>query len=129
MKAVNQLRLHGNPAASIAAGQYLSAFNRRRNLLAETTAKTDGLARLEGAIRRARRVVVFTQTVRAAELAAAELVDLGIEAEVVHGVIDASERRATLARFTRGAVRTIVAPQGRRGLSSSKNLPKSAVTK
>jgi superfamily II DNA or RNA helicase len=111
MKAVNRLRLHGSKREGIAAGQYLSAFNRRRELLAETMAKYDGLAKLEDAIRSARRVIVFTQTVRAAELAASELVDLGVDAQVLHGALERDERREVLARFARGHLHTIVAPQ------------------
>lgn len=111
MKAVNRLRLDGGKREGIAAGQYLAAFNRRRELLAETTAKYDGLARLEDAIRHARRVVVFTQTVRAAERAAEELVDLGIDAQVLHGAQERDERRDVLDRFGRGRLHTIVAPQ------------------
>ena len=111
MKAVNQLRVHGAKHEAIAAGQYLSVFNRRRELLAETAAKYEGLGKLEGAIRRARRVLLFTQTVRAAELAVAELVDLGIDAQALHGALDGEERRELLARFTRGHLHAMAAPQ------------------
>ena len=93
------------------AGQYLSPFNRRRELLAEREAKYEGLSKLEGAVRSARRVIIFTQTVRAAELATAELVDLGIDAQALHSALDMVERREVLARFARGHLHTIVAPQ------------------
>ncbi len=111
MKAVNRLRLDGAKHEAIAAGQYLSPFNRRRELLAETEAKYEGLSKLEGAVRSARRVIIFTQTVRAAELATAELVDLGIDAQALHSSLDMVERREVLARFARGHLHTIVAPQ------------------
>ncbi len=111
MKAVNRLRLDGTRLQAIAAGRYLSAFNRRRELLAETNAKLEGLCKLEGAVGGARRVIVFTQTVRAAELAAAELVDLGIDAQALHSRLGTVERREVLERFARGHLHTIVAPQ------------------
>jgi RNA polymerase primary sigma factor len=111
MKAVNRLRLHGDMREAIAAGRYLSVFNRRRALLAETAAKYDALGTLAGALAKARRVIVFTQTVRAAELAAAELVDLGIDAQPLHSALGTMERRAVLNRFARGHLHTIVAPQ------------------
>ena len=107
----NELRLDGAKHEAIAAGQYLSPFNRRRELLAETEAKYEGLSKLEGAVRSARRVIIFTQTVRAAELATAELVDLGIDAQALHSALDMVERREVLARFARGHLHTIVAPQ------------------
>ena len=111
MKAVNRLRCEGAKHEAIAAGQYLSPFNRRRELLAETEAKYEGLSKLEGAVRSARRVIIFTQTVHAAELATAELVDLGIDAQALHSALDMVERREVLARFARGHLHAIVAPQ------------------
>jgi RNA polymerase primary sigma factor len=111
MKAVNRLRLHGDLREAIAAGRYLSVFNRRRALLAETNAKVEGLGKLADALARARRVIVFTQTVRAAELAAAELVDVGIDAQPLHSAMGTIERRAVLSRFAHGHLHTIIAPQ------------------
>ena len=111
IKAVNRLRIHGDARQAIAAGRYLSVFNRRRALLAETKAKYEALAKLEDALVEAKRVIVFTQTVRAAELAAAELVDIGIDAEPLHSALDSVERRAVLDRFAHGHLHTIVAPQ------------------
>jgi len=111
MRAVNRLRLDGGKREGIAAGQYLAAFNRRRELLAETPAKYLGLAKLEAAVRGARHTIVFTQTLSAARLAAAELVDLGLDAEVLHGALERTARRDVLERFAGGRLRTVVAPQ------------------
>ena len=111
MARVEELRHHGTRSQSIAGGRYLSAFNRRRELLAETRAKAHGLAKLEGAFGAAARVIVFTQTLRASERAVAELVDLGVDAQLLHGRQDSAARGEVLARFAKGHLHTIVAPQ------------------
>ena len=111
IKAVNNLRSRGNKLEAIAAGRYLSAFNRRRSLLAETSAKLDGLAALLPAFGAARRAIVFTQTVAAAQRVRAELVDLGVDAENLHSLMDAEARRDVMRRYREAKLHTIVAPQ------------------
>ena len=86
-------------------------FNRRRSLLAETSAKLDGLAALLPAFGAARRAIVFTQTVAAAERVRAELVDLGVDAENLHSLMDAEARRDVMRRYREAKLHTIVAPQ------------------
>jgi superfamily II DNA or RNA helicase len=111
IKAVNELSVHGNKRESIAAGQYLSVFNRRKALLAETEAKIDALARLEQVICESSRVIIFTQTVAATMRVHEELVDLGVDADCLHSRMDAASRRDVLARFKNGQLHAIVAPQ------------------
>ncbi len=111
MRAINRLRTRGSKREAIAAGRYLSVFNRRRALMAETGAKFEALAKLEETLAGARRAIVFTQTVRSAERTAAELLDLGFDARALHSGLDRDTRRSLLLRFAGGGLHTIVAPQ------------------
>ncbi len=111
MKGVSRLSQSTLKHEAIAAGRYLSLFSQRRALLAATRAKLEMLVALEPAIRRSQRAMVFTQTVAAAKQAADELVDLGLDADALHSGLARDERRELLARFARGALHTIVAPQ------------------
>lgn len=112
LAAVSRLARSGDddePAR--AAREYLRAMQDRRALLAETPAKTDALAGLVPAIGAADRAIVFTQSIAAAERAAATLGAAGLVAEAIHSGQPTDLRRAGLARFAAGEARVVIAPQ------------------
>lgn len=84
MLQVNQLKTAGNRREGMAAGRYLSAFNKRRELLAETQAKYDGLKRLARSVDESDRSIVFTQ-------------------------LSPEDRSSVLRRFTEGQLKAIIA--------------------
>lgn len=111
-EAVGRLaRGGGNASATVAARQYLRALQERRALLAETPAKSAALAGLAPAVRAADRTIVFTQSIAAAERAAATLRSFGLRAGAVHSGQGARERRAVLAGFAVGELQVVAAPQ------------------
>ncbi len=104
-------RSGGDDAASIAARRFLSALQARRQLLAETPAKTEVLDGLAPALRCADRTLVFTQTIEAAELASSRLRAQGLRAATIHSGLDARRRRSVLSRFSSGELQVVAAPQ------------------
>ena len=66
MREVARLAKSGDEGAK-QAGVYLSAFSKRRQLLAKAAGKFDMIARLAPAVRTAERTILFSQTVEAAE--------------------------------------------------------------
>lgn len=92
------------------AGLYLSAFSKRRQVLAEADAKFRYLADLAPAILAADRVILFSQTVQAAGRAVAVAEQAGIPGETLHAELDPSERRETFDAFRDGAIQFIAAP-------------------
>lgn len=111
-KAVARLARSGDdgPIAK-AARLYLRAMQDRRALLAETPAKTAALAGLAPTLRAADRAIVFTQSIAAAERAAATLVESGLRAAAVHSGQRSDVRRTVLAGFAAGDVQVVAAPQ------------------
>lgn len=111
MKEVSLLAYGGYEEATGIARSYLSAFEKRRALLAESPAKIKGLLKLVGAISRANRTLVFTQTVASSEQVAEILRQCGIEAQAVHSKMKMDERRRILSEFGTGKLKAICAPQ------------------
>lgn len=109
-QVVGMLARGDGPAAS-AARQYLWAMQERRRLLADTPAKAAGLDRLAPAVQAADRTIVFTQTIAAAEAAAARLRSHGLRAGAIHSGLDAAGRRTTLEGFRDGFLQAVAAPQ------------------
>ncbi len=101
----------GEGDATMAARLFLSAFAKRRELLAETPAKQAGLYKLGDALRNANRAIIFTQTIAAADRAVSIVHELKLTAEAIHSQMKREERRDTLDRFADGALQVIVAPQ------------------
>ncbi|MEJ7846037.1 MAG: DEAD/DEAH box helicase, partial [Acidimicrobiales bacterium] len=109
--AARLARSGGDGPGAVAARQYLRAMQERRALLAETPVKAAALASLTPALRAADRSIVFTQSIAAAERAAATLDVFGLAAAAVHSGQDAATRRAVLDRFATGALAVVAAPQ------------------
>lgn len=96
---------------ALRARTYLSLAQQRRELLSETPAKTAALDGLHGALRSSQRALVFTQTIQAAERAAAQVRALGLTAAAVHSELSPTARRGVLARFGSGETHVCAAPQ------------------
>lgn len=93
------------------AGLYLSAFSKRRQILADADAKFGYLADLAPAIVAADRAILFSQTVLAADRAVAVVKKAGIPGDTLHAELDPSERRETFDAFRDGTIRFIAAPK------------------
>jgi superfamily II DNA or RNA helicase len=111
MKEVSLLAEGGCGEGTGIARSYLSAFEKRRALLAESPAKIQGLFKLIDAIENANRTLIFTQTVESAETIAETLQESGIEAQAIHSKMKMDERRRVLSEFRDGNLKVIVAPQ------------------
>lgn len=111
LAAVARLARSGDDEQGRLASAYLGAMQDRRRLLAETPAKTDLLAALSPALMSADRSLVFTQSIAAAERAAAVLAAQGLRAAPVHSELPLDQRGAVLARFAAGDLDAVAAPQ------------------
>ena len=110
--ATARLARGGDPAGGAGlARRYLYALQERRRLLAESPAKSDALDSLVPALQSCERAIAFTQSIVAAERAAALLRRNGLQAAAIHSHLNAHERRTVLTRFGAGALRVVTAPQ------------------
>lgn len=110
MKCVTELKDGGAGRATWKARAFLQAFAEKRRILAETPAKRQKVRDLTAALRAAGRAILFTQTIDAADEAAAVASCGGIEAESLHSQLDSDERREALRRFSKG-IKVLAAPQ------------------
>lgn len=110
LAAVARLARGDDEDAAVARG-YLRAMQDRRRLLAETPSKSDLLAALVPALAAADRVIVFTQSIAAADRVASALARMGLRAEAIHSELAPEQRRAILARFANGDLDVVSAPQ------------------
>ncbi len=110
LKAVTVLADTDGEGSSVARA-YLHAMRERRQLLADTPAKQAGLAGLFPAMVIAERTIVFTQSIAAAERAAAVCSRGGLPAGVIHSGLGAPERRRALDAFAAGRTRMLAAPR------------------
>ncbi len=94
----------------VLARGYLAAMMNRKRLLADTPAKLEALSLLTPAITGADRVIVFTQTINSATVAAKHLRDAGVSAQAMHSEQSSVDRRDALNRFAVGALQAVVAP-------------------
>lgn len=109
MREVQQLsRASGEGAKQ--ARLYLTAFSKRRQLLARAVEKLSMLRRLAPAIKAAERTIVFTQTVEAAEEAQRRARRAGIPSGVLHAELDPTERTEVFERFRDGGFDLVAAP-------------------
>ena len=111
VEGLARLARRGDDIDAALARTYLSAMANRRRLMAETPAKLDALARLAPALEAAQRVIVFTQTISGASLAASALCDQEITAEAMHSGQSSKDRQVILAKFATGTLHAVVAPQ------------------
>jgi superfamily II DNA or RNA helicase len=99
-----------NPCVG-AAGKYLKAFTRRREILANASGKWKALNALRPAIANADRSLIFTQTKDAARRAADVVQNSGIAADAITSDSPGDERSALLESFRRGTLRVLAAPK------------------
>jgi superfamily II DNA or RNA helicase len=111
MKRVTELAEGGAGQATWKAMAFLQAFAEKRRILAETPAKRQKLRDLGAALTAGGRAILFTQTIAAADDAAAVAGRAGLNAESLHSKLDSAERRETLRRFSKGAIKVLAAPQ------------------
>ncbi|RUL93208.1 DEAD/DEAH box helicase [Verrucosispora sp. FIM060022] len=113
MAAVNQLRQGGHPDARARddARSYLSAFSKRRQLLADCRRKHEVLASLTPIFALADRGLVFTETTTSAEQAASVLSGKGLPALEITSELKRDERKQRLEAFKNGHVKVLTAPR------------------
>jgi RNA polymerase primary sigma factor len=110
MREVQRLSKSGQDGAK-QAGLYLSAFSKRRQILASADAKFQYLGDLAPAIKAADSTILFSQTTEAAERAVHVVEEAGISGETLHAQLDPSERQETFDAFRDGTNRFIAAPK------------------
>ena len=114
IKYVNRLSDGGretDPRAVAAARRYLSAFSKRRELLATTRCKVPVLRALAPAVRSSAGTLVFTQTKDSADSAASVLAEAGCLTTAIYSGMDGEERQLRMASFRDGAVHLLSAPR------------------
>lgn len=110
MREVAQFAKSGEEGSK-QAGLYLSAFSKRRQLLARASGKFAKLGDLAPAMRAASRTILFTQTVEAAERAVAIAERRGVQGGVVHATMERPDRQGVFDAFRDGDVNLIAAPK------------------
>jgi RNA polymerase primary sigma factor len=111
MLGVNRLR-HANVAeGSKLAGFYLSAFTKRRAVMAEARGKFEAILELAPAVRAAERTIVFAQTKDAAASVVRLLSAEGVRGVVLTSAMDMDERRIVFAGFENGTHELVAAPK------------------
>jgi superfamily II DNA or RNA helicase len=93
------------------AGLYLSAFSKRRQVLAKARGKFDILVRLAPAVGAADRTVLFSQTVEAAEEAVEIITGTGLTGGVVHALLEHAGKQDVFDAFRDGDLNLIAAPK------------------
>lgn len=111
LRDVHLLRQEGTDDERKTAARYLSAFTRRRALVAGATAKYDRLRDLAVPIRSAERTMIFAQTRDAAGMSVSSLDSVGIRGEVLDATMDVDDRRIVFADFEDGKSEFIAAPR------------------
>ena len=111
MAEVQTLSEGGEKEVTRKARAYLSAFSRRRQVLANPVAKMDLAVSLVPAIRQAERVIVFTERVDAAEKSAETINEQGVRAAAIHAGISSEYRQSILKQFENGALHVLCAPK------------------
>ncbi|GAC1314974.1 MAG: DEAD/DEAH box helicase family protein [Ktedonobacteraceae bacterium] len=111
MQEVQILSHRGEGAASRYAGIYLSAFTKRRSVLARAHGKLVRLEQVAEAVRAAERSILFAQTRTAASDAIDALRRQGIRGQVLDSSMDLHERRTVFADFESGENEIVAAPK------------------
>lgn len=102
---------NGRSEATRVARLFLSAFTRRRQILADSQRKLTSLKHLTPEFKSANGILIFTETKQSAETAAAELNRIGIAAASYTSDLDREERKVRLQRFMTGHFRALAAPR------------------
>ncbi|MEV1328531.1 helicase-related protein [Micromonospora costi] len=113
MAAVNRLSAGGDvdSRATWDARSYLDAFSKRRQVMAECWSKHEALAYLAPVLATANRGLVFGETKRSAERAAAVLRANGVPAMELTSGMDSRERKQRLAALKEGRAKVLAAPR------------------
>ncbi len=111
MLAVNQLVRSEQSGASFDASNYLSAFTKRREVLANAQSKYKRLNDLTATVREAEKTILFVQTRKAAEKATEPFVENGIRGAVLESKMTKPERKQVLAGFESGEHELVAAPK------------------
>jgi superfamily II DNA or RNA helicase len=101
----------GGDEATDAACQFLGAFTKRRDIMAESQDKRRRICALAEAIVKSKGTLIFTQTVDAATEIAEALADEAVMAVAIHGGMSLAERVAVLDAFRQGEIDAIVGPK------------------
>jgi superfamily II DNA or RNA helicase len=110
LAAVGHLAERDAGADGRAARDYLDAFSKRRQIVAQSTGKYELLGRLAPAIKDAEGALVFTETVRAANHAINRLDPL-VGVELITGSTARSQRRAILDDLRVRTLDAVAAPR------------------
>ncbi|MGN7132499.1 DEAD/DEAH box helicase [Rhodococcoides corynebacterioides] len=93
------------------AGRYMSAFSKRRSLLADCAGKLSALAVLAPALAESDRSIVFSETKASAEAGSAVLREHGVKSSAYSSGLDRLARTRVLQQFRVGALTNLVAPR------------------
>lgn len=112
IKAVTLLS-EGNNENNLAtkyARIFLSAFTKRRALLAGCDKKTDALKRLKRVFKSSERALVFTETVESARMSAEAIRGLGVSAFEYSSDIHRDDLEVIMKDFQAGLIKVLTAP-------------------
>ncbi len=110
MREVTVLSKSGEEGARL-AGFYLSAFTKRRQILAGAVAKYRRLADFAPAVHAADKTILFAQTKEAAAKAADAFAERGVNSAVLNSSMDMSERKEVFAAFEDSEHALVAAPR------------------
>ncbi|WP_237606268.1 helicase-related protein [Rhodococcus sp. JG-3] len=111
MKTVTKLAEQRDLAEGRLASRYLSAFSKRRSLLADCQGKIDALGTLAPALAKSDRSIVFSETKASAEAGSAVLRERGVQSSAYSSGLDRLARTRVLQQFRSGALTNLVAPR------------------
>ncbi|OZE87212.1 hypothetical protein CH298_17805 [Rhodococcoides fascians] len=111
MKSVTKLTERRELPEGRLASRYLSAFSKRRSLLADCQAKIDALGTLAPALSKSDRSIVFSETKASAEAGSALLRECGVQSSAYSSGMDRLARARVLQQFRSGALANLVAPR------------------
>ena len=108
---VAQIAMNDLHPARSTARRYMSAFTKRRGLLADMKSKYHALAVLGDVIGASAGTLVFTQTQQSAELAAETIAAIGHQSTAVFSGLDKAERALRMSEFRDRRVTMLAAPR------------------
>ena len=111
MKTVTKLAEQRDLPEGRLASRYLSAFSKRRSLLADCQGKVDSLGTLAPALAKSDRSIVFSETKASAEAGSAVLREHGVQSSAYSSGLDRLARTRVLQQFRSGALTNLVAPR------------------
>jgi superfamily II DNA or RNA helicase len=111
MTWVNAAKSGQVPGAEKLAGFYLSAFQKQRAVLAESSAKLICTKGLAPAVRAANRTLGFTSTIEAAKAIDRIWSSVGLLSRTYHSRLSSSERKYLMSEFRDGRLKALVAPK------------------